>query len=114
MCRYSEEAEGVIIAMQNIKLLNQRSVIVDESPFIRFTVTADCLVFKPQRGMEISGTVNMLGLHYIGLIVGGLFNASIPEDLLPEGSSYDSASQSWIINGSPLEIGNVLNVKVDR
>lgn len=114
MHRYSEEAEGVIIAMQNIKLLNQRSMIVDESPFIRFTVTADCLVFKPQRGMEITGTVNMLGLHYIGLIIGGLFNASIPEDLLPEGSSYDSQSQSWMINGSPLEIGNELTVKVDR
>ena len=87
---------------------------MDESPFIRFTVTADCLVFKPQRGMEISGTVNMIGVHYIGLIVGGLFNASIPEDLLPEGSSYDMNSQTWILNGSPLEIGNVLNVKVDR
>ena len=100
--------------MQNIKLLNHTSVIVDESPFIRFTVTADCLTFKPQRGMEISGSVNMIGLHYIGLIVGGLFNASIPEDLLPEGSYYDSKSQSWIVNGSPLEIGNVLNIKVDR
>ena len=112
--RYSEEAEGVIVAIQNIKLLNHTSVVVDESPFIRFTVTADCLVFKPQRGMEIAGTVNMIGVHYIGLIVGGLFNASIPEDLLPEGSSYDMNSQTWILNGSPLEIGNVLNVKVDR
>lgn len=100
--------------MQNIKLLNQRSVVVDESPFIRFTVTADCLVFKPQRGMEISGTVNMIGLHTIGLIVGGLFNASIPEDLLPEGSSYDTQSQSWLLQGVPLEIGNTLTVKVDR
>ena len=102
------------MAMQNIKLLNQRSVIVDESPFIRFTVTADCLVFKPLRGMEIEGTVNMLGLHYIGLIVGGLFNASIPEDLLPEGSYYDNKVKSWIINGCPLEIGNALTVHVDR
>ena len=95
VCRYSEEAEGVIIAFQNIKLLNQKSSIVDESPFIRFNVRADCLTFKPTRGMEISGTVNMLGLHYIGLIVGGLFNASVPEDLLPEGSSYDHQSYTW-------------------
>lgn len=96
MIRYSEEAEGVICAFQNIQLLNRQSKIVDESPFIRFNVTADCLVFKPQRGMEITGTVNMLGLHYVGLIVGGLFNASIPEDLLPSGSSYDNSSYTWL------------------
>ena len=78
--RYSEEADGVIVAFQNIKLLNSKSKIVDESPFIRINVKADCLVFKPQRNMEISGTVNMVGLHNIGLIVCGLFNSSIPED----------------------------------
>lgn len=102
------------MAFKNIKLLNRKSEIVDESPFIRFNVKADCLVFKPQRGMEISGTVNMVGLHYIGLIVGGLFNASIPEDLMPKGSSYDSASRTWTINGATMEIGASLNVKVDR
>ena len=51
------------MAFKNIKLLNRKSEIVDESPFIRFNVKADCLVFKPQRGMEINGTVNMVGLH---------------------------------------------------
>ena len=102
------------MAFKNIKLLNRKSEIVDESPFIRFNVKADCLVFKPQRGMEINGTVNMVGLHYIGLSVGGLFNASIPEDLMPKGSSYDSASRTWTINGATMEIGASLNVKVDR
>lgn len=97
---------------------------MDESPFIRFNVTADCLVFKPQRGMEITGTVNMLGLHYVGLIVGGLFNASIPEDLLPSGSSYDNYSYTWSelgdkmtnrnVKGQQLQIGSTLHVKVDR
>lgn len=75
---------------------------------------ADCLVFKPQRGMEINGTVNMVGLHYISLIVCGLFNASIPEDLMPKGSSYDTASRTWTINGTTMEIGATLKVKVDR
>ena len=114
LLKYSEEAEGVICAFQNIKLLNRQSKIVDESPFIRFNVTADCLVFKPQRGMEITGTVNMLGLHYVGLIVGGLFNASIPEDLLPSGSSYDNSSYTWNVKGQQLQIGSTLRVKVDR
>ena len=66
----------------------------------------------------------MLGLHYIGLIVGGLFNASIPEDLLPEGSAYDHSCYTWQaheweitcrnVNGEQLQIGSTLHVKVDR
>ena len=62
--------EGVILSFQNIKLLNRKSEIVDESPFIRINVNADCLVFKPTRGMELTATVNMIRLHYLGLIVG--------------------------------------------
>ena len=56
----------------------------------------------------------MLGLHYVGLIVGGLFNASIPEDLLPSGSSYDNSSYTWNVKGQQLQIGSTLHVKVDR
>lgn len=102
------------MSFQNIKLLNRKSEIVDESPFIRINVNADCLVFKPTRGMELTATVNMIRLHYLGLIVGGLFNASIPEDLMPSGSSYDSGKHTWMINNAAMEIGSTLRVKVDR
>ena len=102
------------MSFQNIKLLNRKSEIVDESPFIRINVNADCLVFKPTRGMELTATVNMIRLHYLGLIVGGLFNSSIPEDLMPSGSSYDAGKHTWMINNAAMEIGSTLRVKVDR
>ena len=114
LARYSEDVEGVILAFQNIKLLNNMSEIVDESYYIRINVKADCLVFRPTRGMELMATVNMIRLHYLGLIVEGLFNASVPEDLMPSGSFYDSVKHTWVVKDTAMEIGSVLRVKVDR
>ncbi|CBK23446.2 uncharacterized protein [Blastocystis hominis] len=56
----------------------------------------------------------MIRLHYLGLIVEGLFNASVPEDLMPSGSFYDSVKHTWVVKDTAMEIGSVLRVKVDR
>ena len=59
-----------------------------------------------------------LGSNHVGMLVHGLFNASIAADQLPTGSSFDSESEKWVIGGaetkerSEIGIGSTLPFKV--
>lgn len=69
--------------------------IYNESPRINFSIKATCIVFRPTEGLELKGIVNKISDQHIGLLVYGLFNASIPHENLPNSYTYDNDTESW-------------------
>ncbi|MCJ1257157.1 hypothetical protein MMC24_004982 [Lignoscripta atroalba] len=57
---------------------------IDEYAVSFVWVTADFLIFKPQRGGWIEGWVNLQNEGHIGLVCWNLFNASIERKRLPK------------------------------
>jgi DNA-directed RNA polymerase I subunit RPA43 len=71
---------------------------VDEYAVSFLWVTADFLVFKPQRGGWIEGWVNLQDEGHLGLVCWNLFNASIERKRLPEGWTWVPSSE--VIKGT--------------
>ncbi|KAK8793399.1 hypothetical protein WA158_004758 [Blastocystis sp. Blastoise] len=114
LMKYCEEVHGVLISMSKINIINQSSAIVDESPYLRFNVQAKVVAFQPKRGMILSGIVNKTTANTIGLLVYGVFNASIPEDLLSENYKYDINKEQWLYDEDVVEVGNSIPFRVER
>lgn len=87
---YSEKLDGVVIAFDNVKVLQPVGTIMDSQPWIHIDVQADFVIFKPIRGSVLKGTVNKLGSDHIGCLVHNCFNASIPK---PFGSQLNWQSE---------------------
>ena len=80
------------------------AVIIGESPIMHFEVEAEFTVFAPQPGHILLGKVNLMSNDHIGMLVLGVFNASIPYSELPPSCAYDRQLGKWSIDGVPLEI----------
>ncbi|KAI9855587.1 MAG: hypothetical protein M1813_009726 [Trichoglossum hirsutum] len=92
---YYPPFHGVIISYSNPRLSqgplktsnNNRGPVlaksVDEYAVSFVWVTADFLVFRPQRNQWIKGWVNLQSEGHIGLVCWNLFNASIERKRLP-------------------------------
>lgn len=57
---------------------------IDEYAVSWAWVTADFLLFKPERGGELEGYINLQNEGHLGLVCWNLFNASIERQRLPE------------------------------
>ena len=95
---------SVLMAYKNLKLA-QSGAIFNGSPQITLSATFDALVFQPQVGANLVGHVNKLGRGHIGMLVAGIFNASIPNSggAILTDYSYDSKGGVW---RSPQRIRN--------
>lgn len=69
----------MIIAYNNIRLLNSRGHIIDDQPYLHFDVQVDYIIFQPTVGGILKGCVNHVGKGHVGCLVHGCFNASIPQ-----------------------------------
>jgi DNA-directed RNA polymerase subunit E'/Rpb7 len=76
---------SVLLAYENLKLARS-GAIHNGSPQIVLKATFDALIFRPRVGTTITGNVNKIGEGHIGMLVAGIFNASIPAS---EGISKD-------------------------
>ena len=87
---------GIVLSYQNVRLSEtpelptveseQGSTFarsVDEYAVTFVWVTADFLIFRPQRGETIEGWVNLQNEGHLGLVCWNLFNASIEKRRLP-------------------------------
>lgn len=97
LLKYSDEFEGVPVAFTDVKLLDRVGIIKDEAPDFHFLVRYRCIswmmyvnvvsavftVFAPKVGDMLEAVVNKIGMDHIGLLVHGLFNASIPRHNVP-------------------------------
>lgn len=73
-----EELNGVLLAYWDATPDSSTGLLVRELPYIFVTVTFTALLFTPRAGMRVEGTVVQVGADHIGLLVLGLFHASIP------------------------------------
>ncbi|XP_071120447.1 DNA-directed RNA polymerase I subunit RPA43-like [Mytilus edulis] len=94
--------DGVLMAYNNVKILETVGRIFDESPYIHFNVNADFIIFRPEVGCLLKGIVNKKSTYHVGCLVHQCFNASIhkPRDLESE----------W--EGTQLQIGEEFIFKV--
>lgn len=75
--KFIEKYGGIIVAFDNIKLLQKSAEIFDESPLLHFNIQVNYIVFKPEVGKKLIGIVNKMSSSHIGCLVHGRFNASL-------------------------------------
>nr|XP_044992003.1 DNA-directed RNA polymerase I subunit RPA43 isoform X2 [Jaculus jaculus] len=100
LLRYSESLLGVPIAYDNIKVVGELGDIYDDQGHIHLNIEADFVIFCPEPGQKLMGTVNKVSSSHIGCLVHGCFNASIPK---PEQMSYEQWQTLEINVGDELE-----------
>jgi DNA-directed RNA polymerase I subunit RPA43 len=96
--------DGVLIAYNNVKIVDRVGRILDEAPYIHFNIQADFIVFKPTVGCRLKGVVNKKSPNHVGCLVHRCFNASVhkPHDLMVE----------W--QGSHLQLGEEFVFEVKK
>lgn len=67
----------MILSYDNVRKSDDCIRVLPDSPFLAVRLVVSFLVFSPDIGMTILGTVNKQSCDHIGLIVLGAFNASI-------------------------------------
>ncbi|XP_007532319.1 DNA-directed RNA polymerase I subunit RPA43 [Erinaceus europaeus] len=100
LLRYSESLLGVPIAYDNIKVVGELGDIYDDQGHIHLNIEADFVIFCPEPGQKLLGTVNKVSSSHIGCLVHRCFNASIPK---PEQMSAEQWQTLEINVGDELE-----------
>ncbi|PVD33408.1 hypothetical protein C0Q70_04664 [Pomacea canaliculata] len=77
---YSERLLGALIAYSNIKILGDKGILLDDSPYIHLKIQADFIVFQPRVGSRLRGCVNKTSKAHVGILVHNFFNASVAHD----------------------------------
>lgn len=122
LMKYDDSLGGVMLAFSNVVLRRQYGTVFNELPNIMFDVDAEMVLFSPQSGADLVGTINKIGRNHIGLLVGGVFNASISADKMHTSLfSYDADLDSWSGGtegesgqGLSLNVGNAVSFTVER
>ncbi|XP_007505471.2 DNA-directed RNA polymerase I subunit RPA43 [Monodelphis domestica] len=105
LLRYSESLRGVPVAYDNLKIVGELGDIYDDQGHVHLNVEADFVVFCPERGQRLLGTVNKVAPSHLGCLVHGCFNASIPK---PE----HMPAEQW--QGLHFHVGDELEFEVSR
>lgn len=97
LMKYLDSVHGVVISYSDLEVLQHSGKILYDTPYIHFTVGARMVVFSPIIGSRLVGVVNKIGVDHIGLLVFGVFNASVTKEFMPKRAQYDDAENSWSI-----------------
>ena len=105
---YYPPFHGVLISYSNPRLSSTAPVIpaldgrqkafarsVDEYAATFVWLTAEFLIFRPQKGDVIEGFINLQSENSIGIVYWNFFNASIARNFLPEDWNWRPAGMSW-------------------
>lgn len=95
LLRYDFNWNGVPLCYSDVSILSTRANIINDNPFLHIKVKAKILLFRPNIGQSIEGIINRISSTHVGLIVYGLFNASIPIHQLETCYSWDEFINSW-------------------
>jgi DNA-directed RNA polymerase I subunit RPA43 len=75
-------------------------------------LTAEFLVFRPERGTLLTGAVNVMSESMLGLLCYNYFNVAIPREQLPKGWSWDE--EQWNdVDGNPVGVGSMVKCRVN-
>lgn len=105
------------MAYNKLEILDTHGVIFYERPHIHFNIRVRLLVFRPVVGAYVVGVVNKVEPDHIGLLVHGIFNASV---IAATGLSQDfeyEADDSKFVNSTTdqeIEIGTKLRLKISK
>ncbi|KAJ3190388.1 hypothetical protein HDU85_000684 [Gaertneriomyces sp. JEL0708] len=96
LMRYIPEVDGVVLAYSDIKYLEPTGKIFYDSPFFHFHIRVRFTVYSPDLNSNVVGVVNKVSPDHIGLLVHGVFNASIPADNIRRGEfTWDEDTAGW-------------------
>eukprot|EP00752_Nemacystus_decipiens_P016184 g14473.t1 len=97
LMRYNESLGGVLLAVSELSFGDgaRDGRIEDEMPHIHFDVKAKAQVFCPRPGHVLEGRVNKVTSTHVGLLVCGIFNASVASESLGEGFRFDLTNRQW-------------------
>ena len=124
LMRHSDILNGVPVNYEAFKIEQRTGSILEESPYIHFDVKVNIILFKPTIGSTLVGTVNKLGVDYVGCLVHNCFNASIAKSNFKNGLLFDSLDigseflfkviGTEAVNGVLAIIGEVKEQKVNK
>jgi len=114
LMKYNPIFSGVPIAFSEIGLAPgaAHGKIFEEMPHIHFDVKCTALAFCPIPGNKVQGVITQIASTHIGLLVCGIFNASIAAENMDESIVYDTFSNCWKRGEDNLEIGSSLTFSI--
>mmetsp|Transcript_20482 Transcript_20482/g.19708 ORF Transcript_20482/g.19708 Transcript_20482/m.19708 type:complete len:305 (-) Transcript_20482:350-1264(-) len=126
LLRYYASFGGVLLSFENLEIISktndglQCGVVFNEMPHMNFMVRVDVLLFRPDVGIKLTGSVNESFPSHVGLLVHSLFNAMVNADHLRDaGYVFDTELNEWRKDNSDSEedptsgFGDSLGVGVD-
>ncbi|CAN0002490.1 unnamed protein product [Discosporangium mesarthrocarpum] len=119
LMKYNRGVGGVVLAVSDMAFADGRGdgIIHDEMPHIHYNVTAKAQVFRPQAGNLLVGRVNKVTSTHVGMLVCGIFNASVTAEELESKYEYDELSLKWQERGGEggiITLGAELRFAVKR
>lgn len=114
---WDEVSKGVVVSYDKITVLESkgRVRIFQDSPFMNVHVSVRLLLFCPKPGGKLVGEVNFISPNTIGLLVHGIFNASIAEENIPQDWEFnddDDDAPFWQCGEEKVEVGSYVSFEV--
>ncbi|KAI8613825.1 hypothetical protein BC830DRAFT_1130311 [Chytriomyces sp. MP71] len=96
LMRYIPELNGIPISYSDVKIEEKAANVLYDSPNSHFHARVKFLLFSPAVDNIIVGLVNKVSSDHIGLLVHGVFNASISaEHIRKTEFKYNHGSKVW-------------------
>ncbi|KAJ3078707.1 hypothetical protein HDU99_000419, partial [Rhizoclosmatium hyalinum] len=94
--RYIPELKGVPLSYSDVKIQEKVANVLYDSPNLHLHATVKFTLFAPREGTEIVGIVNKVSSDHIGLLVHGVFNASIAADQIRKKEfHFNHGAKAW-------------------
>lgn len=97
--RHHDGFGGVLVKYTDLKMNEEGmgETILPNSAYVEVKATVKATVFAPKVKAVLIGKVNKIGQDHIGLVVGNIFNASIPIENFKENMMFDETKEAWEI-----------------
>ncbi|KAI9334975.1 hypothetical protein BDR26DRAFT_866527 [Obelidium mucronatum] len=94
--RYIPELKGVPLSYSNVKIEEKVANVLYDSPFCHLHATCTFTLFAPREGSTIVAIVNKVSSDHIGLLVHGVFNASIAAEHIQKTEyHFNHGAKAW-------------------
>ena len=107
-----------MLSYDKLKVLERQAAIFAERPHLHFDIQARLLLFKPAVGSYLVGVVNKVEADHVGLLIHGIFNATVPaaQGLAQLDLEYDPDESAWVNQSLPKSVraGTRLRVQVSK
>ncbi|GMH90796.1 hypothetical protein TrVE_jg1288, partial [Triparma verrucosa] len=91
---YDKRLNGILVSYKDMSFKNNLPYgkIINENPYINFTVSLTGLIFSPEVGSTLTCTINKISSGHVGVLIYGCFNGSCLKKEL-EGWEYEE--EGW-------------------